>query len=235
MLSSIGFYSIEFYSILCYSTRFYCPRFYCDYLCCSFVLFAVLVIAMLVHGDCVDCTCRDLICLWCVCVVWLTAEALTIAGGGGKRARGEDVGNAIPTLIGLPAVMDTDSNEIRAMLSKDHINIDGMISGLTEAQLVALDGIVDKYEKTLGSDTAIKSYADFDAELKQIQDRAFGNTNRAVFQVFALFSKVAFENFKSSACTCQKWRLKIAKLCKTSAHIGQMLFWMFSKVAFGNV
>ena len=59
---------------------------------------------------------------------------------------------------------------------------------LNLGQSVALDGLIDKYEKTLGSDTAIKCYSDFDTDLKQIQDTY-------VISLYIL-SNVTFDDFK---------------------------------------
>ena len=94
---------------------------------------------------------------------------LRLTGGAGKKRKSDEPAR-IPDVMGKVAGVAIDTTQITAMLDKEQINMDDMIAGLDLAQLVALDVVVDKYEKTLGSDTAIKCYSDFDADLKQIQD-----------------------------------------------------------------
>jgi hypothetical protein len=111
---------------------------------------------------------------------------LRFKGGAKKRKAHEPA--RIPEVMGKVAGVGIDTAQITTMLSKEQINMDDLIAGLDLAQLVALDGLVDKYEKTLGGDTAIKCYSDFDTDLKQIQD---------TYSISLLMvSSITFDGFK---------------------------------------
>ena len=89
--------------------------------------------------------------------------------GGAKKRKAEEPAR-IPDVLGKVAIVATDTTQISTVLNKEHFNMEDMIAGLNLGQLVALDGSIDKYEKHLASDTAIRCYSDFDSDLKQIQE-----------------------------------------------------------------
>ena len=89
--------------------------------------------------------------------------------GGGKRAR-ESAGS-IPEVVGKVALADNEIEAVKTVLQKDNMSMEDFIGRLNVDQLEALDALVDKYEKNLSSDTAIRLFAELEPSMKQIQDK----------------------------------------------------------------
>ena len=90
--------------------------------------------------------------------------------GGAKKRKALDEPTNIPDVMGKVEIKDTDPEVVKTLLGIDDIDVEAMANTLSVAQLVALDTVVDKYEKTLGSDTAIKAIAEFHPDTKNLQE-----------------------------------------------------------------
>jgi hypothetical protein len=96
--------------------------------------------------------------------------AFRIRGGAQKKRKALDEPTHIPDVMGKVEIKDTDPEVVKTLFGIDNIDVEEMINTLSMAQLVALDTVVDKYEKTLGCDTAIKAIAEFYPDTKNLQE-----------------------------------------------------------------
>ena len=99
-----------------------------------------------------------------------------IGGKGGygrsRTPRGNDGDDfRIMDMIGQFPVKDTDPEIVRVMLTKETFNIEAMVQGQTVAQMTMLNALVDKNERTIANDTSIKAIAEFDPDMKRLQER----------------------------------------------------------------
>jgi hypothetical protein len=101
--------------------------------------------------------------------------SLPLGGGMGKRARvGEDdefssKGN-IPPRFGKIDILTTDIEAVKNALSLNDVKVEAWVESLSKEDLLALEETVDKYALKGGCDTAIRSYAEFIAEMKALKD-----------------------------------------------------------------
>lgn len=97
----------------------------------------------------------------------------------------------IPVLMGKMEVLASDTNEVKAALALQAVNIEAWVKSLNSDDIKKLSEIAEKHILHGASDTAIRAYADFINEVKALEDRVFQS---CFVNMFLGLKKSAFQS-----------------------------------------